>query len=522
MPIGDYDNTKTADSSSFTGTPTLNNVLIPFRLEAGEDSTGNGVCVLDSGATIDGQEDIAFYDENDTLLPYYWVRFDTSNDVYIAYVAMPSLALDGTTQVKIGYGDGVSDESDTIANVSDGMQNATMRYPFEESTVSDATSNGNDPVAVNGTTPQVSGYLNNARDFDGNDDNVEPPGVLSNEPQDVSWSFWVNMDAFEDARIYDLRGDQYTRMSVNADGTFEAVTYDGYDGKVRTAKSTTTLNTGEWHHIACVYDNSSASVEIFVDGVSEDFNGGNPTAQVTGQQSNIMANGGGSGGFNTSPQDGQVAEVRIQDAVLAEDRFDAIYRQSPQAGWTLFSWNASQAAATFEGVTTTANASGTGGTASLSGTTTTSTTTANASGTGDTIFIEPDFATLTANGTGTGNTINLTGSSTLTTSSANATGTGETLSVTFNLGSTTTAQANASGTTIATDRLTGNVDVDGSNIAGVDVNVVDKTNNVLYETTTNSDGDWAVDSSSGVVYHVAYLYDDGTTYYGDAEETDTT
>lgn len=71
-------------------------------------------------------------------------------------------------------------------------------------------------------------------------------------------------------------------------------------------------------------------------------------------------------------------------------------------------------------------------------------------------------------------------------------------------------------------KLTGNVTVNGTAQSGVQVNVVDKTNSKLFETTTDSNGDWSVPSTTGKLYQVSYFSDDGTTFLADAEETDTT
>lgn len=167
-------------------------------------------------------------------------------------------------------------------------------------------------------------------------------------------------------------------------------------------------------------------------------------------------------------------------------------------------------------------ATGTGGTTSISGFSTLEITGASAAGMGDTVFLSPDTPTTAAQADATGSTLSIAGSSTLNSLTASANADGGQLTLVLNIGIGASAEASASGSIVATDRLTGTVDVDGSTVSGVDVNVVDKTNSVLYEATTNSEGEWVVDTSSGSVYQVGYFYDDGSTFYADGEETDTT
>ena len=78
----------------------------------------------------------------------------------------------------------------------------------------------------------------------------------------------------------------------------------------KTVSATTTITDSNWHHVACVRHTSSNTLEIFLDGVSED------TVDVTGftVRDNAAAFAVGAWGeFTSNRWNGEIAEVRISN-----------------------------------------------------------------------------------------------------------------------------------------------------------------------------------------------------------------
>lgn len=70
--------------------------------------------------------------------------------------------------------------------------------------------------------------------------------------------------------------------------------------------------------------------------------------------------------------------------------------------------------------------------------------------------------------------------------------------------------------------LSGNVKVNSSNVENAEVLVYNKTtSSFVGKTSSDSNGDWSLTVSGGSdTYAVSYFYDDGTTYWASAEQTD--
>lgn len=482
--------------------------------EVGNGNTiGTGDVVIDF-SNISGPEDIAIYDQNGNLLDYEIESLDTAAETGVLW-AYNSWVRDGTTQAQIVYGNNSAntDRQNVTGTWNNTGQNARAVYHLNESSgrTLDSTSNNLDSTTTNGTTYNISGPFNGSRSFDGIDDNINfnPGGTASSTFTVISWVKADDVNSSFAVHTLEKHSDGNNfgpHMKIEG-GSFQLNSQD--IAQIIGGSPSSDI------YYQQVGRSDGSSIELLVDNSSIGSESG--SIRSTGDEFYLGSDFSGDGNFP-----GNISEVRFYTEKKSDSWLQADYDASPKAGPVFFSQQAAEQTLGFNGATTTATASGTGSTTSLSGSTTAQTTTASADGTGSTIFVEPDFATLSATADGSGNTISISGQTTVRTTSASADGTGVgTLDLKPNLLFGQGASASGTGGTTEFDRLSGTVDVEGQPTSGVDVNIVDKTNNILYETTTDSNGDWIVDSGDGVLYQVAYLFDDGSTYYGDAEESDT-
>jgi len=477
-------------------------------------------------SNIAGPEDIAVYDQNDNLLDYEIEELDTTAETATLW-CYNSWTRDDTVQAQIVYGDNSANTDNQNAAGTWANNNGFGIYHLNGD-ATDSSGNSYDGTLTGTTT--VSGQFSNALDFDGVDDQVNIGDVADfdfGSTTDYTFATWIKTtQSGTTGRILNKQStsdfDGY-QFKLNSDGTINFQQIGGAKATNQSITSSSSVNDDNWHYIVVTTNRSAGSATMWIDGSQE-------ASAFSWVQTDISTSS--PAGIAARAQDtnnlfdGTIDQAEhYRNFVADSDWQQAGYDASPKAGQVYFSQQAAENTQdTNLGPTTTASASGSGETINLSGSTTAATTTANATATGQTIFIEPDFATLDAAANATGGSISISGSTTVdvqTPAAATATG-DDTLKITSNIFVGQAASASASGSAIKTDRLSGTVDVDDQPTGGVDINVVDKTNNILYETTTDSNGDWIVDSGDGILYQVAYLFDDGTTYYGDAEESDTT
>jgi len=496
-------------------------------LDRQESKTGTGNIVI-GFSNVNGAEDVGLYDQNGNLLDYEIESLDTTAETATIW-AYNSWVRDDTVQAQIAYGDNSANEDRSVAgsgsNPWENGQNADYVQHFEESSspLLDSSGNnydiGDDTDELQGTTYVSNASIGPGRSFDGTDDYLIATQVAvnsSNNGATILGYFKPDVDTSGDGNqhlFYKLGSGP--GLKQEEDGL---ITIEGMGDFVNNIN--VSYNTSDFHQFASRITTGGNHELVFnSNSINSVSTGGNMDSSSTDV---VVGNSSADGrGLNQLPWSGNVAEFRVYRERKSDDWMQADYDASPGGGQVYFSQQAAETTLSFNGATTTASATGSGETVSLSGSTTQATTTASATGSGATIFIEPDFGTLAATPTATGNTISLSGTTTLNTVTAAAEGAGGESNITLII-TPTTANASGIGGTINTDRLSGFVDVENQPTAGVDVNVIDKTNNLLYETTTDSNGDWVVDSGDGKVYQVAYLFDDGSTYYGDAEESDTT
>ena len=310
--ITDFNKTKSIKVATVGGTPTISKTQC-LKITSGDDSTtGTGEIVLD-WTNISSKSDIAVYDENDTLLDYYFESFDDTEETAVIWVYR-AWEQDDTVQVKIAYGNGDSDQSVGASTVFDNESDLQAGYLFNESSgdLLDVTSNGNDGT-VNGATQGASGFSGGAYSFGGpnSGDYIDFPSnpfdSFMDGNNDYTIIAYFEADTLDGAYIFDNYSNKTTLYIEQA--------YYRYDGTSYTMSFDNAVIDQKYLHIF-TYDSSNGG-EFWVNGVLEGSNGN------TGSFDNAS---GGNTKIGIDDQEhvergfgGLIAHLRIYSSIISDD-----------------------------------------------------------------------------------------------------------------------------------------------------------------------------------------------------------
>jgi len=334
---------------------TVNAFFDHLTYNVGKDSAASqGEIIVDftNINSTNPEEDIAVYDENGNLLDYEIESLDTSAETGVIW-AYNSWVRDDSVQAQIAYGDNSAntDRQNVTGTWNNTGQNTYAAYHLDETSgqTIDSSSNDNDSINTKGTTFDVSGQFNGARDGDGNDDFVSIPSLPSGTSS-YTVIAWVNHDTVNGSDNQHLiRGSSPIMRQaggVNGDNQYQ---FFHFDGGFQTIEGVTSLSTDTWFQIALKWDGST--VEAFVDASSEGNVSSNSFSDE-GRTHQIFADGLGGGNL-----DGTIDAVRIfvnetdGSASVSQDWIQADYDASPKAGQVYFSQQAAEATVTDQTVT---------------------------------------------------------------------------------------------------------------------------------------------------------------------------
>ena len=179
----------------------------------------------------------------------------------------------------------------------------------------------------NATSNWVAGNslasVNTAMDFDGVDDNVQLQNINLGTDA-VTLEAFVTLDKLPTAMpsniggIYDSQSDAFVLYldKNNQELRFKVTTTNGY--AERPGISQSKLTTGNWIHVAGVYDGSTKTAKIYLNGIEEDSH---TSSNFSG---NIMLNEVVRIGFSsTGYYDGQIDEVRVWNTARTQSEIQA-------------------------------------------------------------------------------------------------------------------------------------------------------------------------------------------------------
>lgn len=189
-------------------------------------------------------------------------------------------------------------------------------WKFDETsgtTIADASGNGNDASFNTGSPSWVTGIRYNGLQFNGSNDATtdaafDPPATGS-----VAFWFKFNSDPAGSQRLFGNNGDWEVRadasgtiicdLATNGAGSFET------DPRV--------ANAGEWHHIVALYNDSSNTYRLYLDGVQV-ASGSRTISDISAATLSFGTRTGSSQRFNGALDDLRVYKYEIDEETVAE------------------------------------------------------------------------------------------------------------------------------------------------------------------------------------------------------------
>ena len=154
--------------------------------------------------------------------------------------------------------------------------------------VIDSSGNTNNGTAIGGVTTALGKICNaanipdnnSASTFEAVDSGVDLDAIIGSSGTISLWyrgnSAW---NSGTDRRLFDATdGDKYFLAEIASDGRIKFFFEDGNDGDYqKTTVNAFAVNAGDWKHLTFVWDVTSITAKIFVDGVEQDINSGSNT-----------------------------------------------------------------------------------------------------------------------------------------------------------------------------------------------------------------------------------------------------
>ncbi len=191
-------------------------------------------------------------------------------------------------------------------------------YELDGTSATDSSGNGNDGT-VDGASSGATGVSNDCFSFDGIDDSIDVPHVLSGAGAG-SYSVWVNADSFgEDKALlgdwdgaslvlyYDVGNDVWS-FAARIGGTVEKV-------------SGGTPTTGNWVHLVATYDGST--LELYVDDTAVDST--SASGSFESEADIQLGTDEASANSNHNYWDGRIDEVRTYSRGLSSSEVSELY-----------------------------------------------------------------------------------------------------------------------------------------------------------------------------------------------------
>jgi biopolymer transport protein ExbB len=214
-----------------------------------------------SEAKPDGSDLRFFAGDNKTPLKYHIERYDSTNELAMAWVQMPKLAPNAKSDaIWVHWGNPAAVTAEDSKTTYDASQVFVLNFS-EASGVKDATINGNH--AKESTAKIVAaGPIASAAAFDGNSHVVLPASPSLQITPAEGWTFtaWVKPLALDNSTLFSLGSDdQLVSVVLNA-GVL------GVKSALASAQATSPLKPGVWQHVAVVLGGGKA--QFYVNGVA--------------------------------------------------------------------------------------------------------------------------------------------------------------------------------------------------------------------------------------------------------------
>jgi len=178
----------------------------------------------------------------------------------------------------------------------------------------------------NGATPNVTGIINTAYDFDGTDDYIDTTYSVSGLTN-FSIGLWANWDNTDTGNVIISNDDAGFDSSFRIRSNSGKISFNVQDGgSTQTdVDSLTTISTGMWYH--CVYVKEGTNHKLYV-------NAGTPASTTLAQtpNSNNLYIGKRIATTYDEPMDGKIDEVGIWNRALTPTEITELYNSGDGLG----------------------------------------------------------------------------------------------------------------------------------------------------------------------------------------------
>ena len=182
-------------------------------------------------------------------------------------------------------------------------------------------------------------FGNASRSFNGSNQYITIPDSASFPTGAQTWACWIKVNTVGTDAVFNHNVGTGNQRSVNlitvAPGAVEFVISQDGASTQKAGTDTSTITTGQWHHIAGTF-NPSTSVKVYVDGV---LKANLSTGVYSSVKDSTAAAGIGANGEGAAPFDGKIADCRIYNADIGAtaiaDLAAGIDYQTNLIGWWL-------------------------------------------------------------------------------------------------------------------------------------------------------------------------------------------
>jgi hypothetical protein len=216
---------------------------------------------------------------------------------------------------------------ETITPVQPDPAGLVLHYAFEGNTNDSAGANHGTGF---GSPTYVMGRVGQAIMLDGLDDYVAIDNFSygSDGHAEVSVCAWIRTSVEDNQIIVSFDRNEYWRLEINGDGAgpgkvaWDVMTSTGQVDYESSGGATTRVDDDQWHHVAGVFDNGTAT--LYIDGNPQRPASGGPTYGTGTPRFGYVGLGSESTEFNLEPRTpasyftGSVDDVRIYDRALTD------------------------------------------------------------------------------------------------------------------------------------------------------------------------------------------------------------
>ena len=260
----------------------------------------------------DGGDILFTASDGATPLAYEMESYNASTGQVIAWVGVPALSPTADTVLYVYYGNPAAANQQNPAGVWDSHYEGVWHLPNGTTlTANDSTSNGNNALALNGTSAGT-GEIDGAASLNGTSNYIEVPNSSSlNGWSQQTVSVWINAQTNmqTNARLIEKGANDEWTLAFDGTGNQQLTLENLGTGNAAITTSIPVADT-TWHKIDVTMDNNSRAIAIYVDGALNVS--GTSASSASSTTNNIYLGQYGGGGYYYH---GLLDEVRISNTL---------------------------------------------------------------------------------------------------------------------------------------------------------------------------------------------------------------